>query len=136
MGNKSYSKGISWFDDCRIPTVSEKEVNWSKQIPNEELGLYGGGKGFRPKQIIDMYNTQGRFPANLLVSNDMLNDGSVSNSSGGSGDATLGTLGRNGIYNKGWGKDENADGLGGYKDKGTNSRYYNIDKWFDKILND
>jgi hypothetical protein len=83
-----------------------------------------------------MYKSQGRFPANILVSDDMLNDGYVSKSSGGSGEKTLGTLGKNGIYNKGWGKDENADGLGGYQDKGSNSRYYDIDKWFEKLLND
>jgi len=88
------------------------------------------------RSSLNEIDVRGRFPANILVSDDMLNDGSESKSSGGSGEKTLGTLGKNGIYNKGWGKDENADGLGGYKDKGSNSRYYDIDKWFEKLLND
>jgi hypothetical protein len=132
MGNKSYSKAISWFDDCRIPTVSEKEINWSKQIPNEELGLYGGGKGFRPKQIIDMYNTQGRFPANLLVCDDMLNDGIVSNSTGGipNGKPVYGR----GSFNES--KTINTQTKVGFGDKGTNSRYYDIDKWFNNLIDE
>ncbi len=36
----------------------------------------------------------------------------------------------------GYKKIDNAPGLGGYGDKGTNSRYYDIDKWFDKLLED
>ena len=130
-----WSKGVSWFNDCRIPFVDE--VNINKKLPIQQGGtIYGGGKGFYRTEEISEYKEGGRFPANILVSDDVLNDGLISKSSGGSGEASLGTLGRNGIYNKGWGKDENADGLGGYKDKGTNSRYYDIDKWFDKLLND
>jgi len=131
----NYSKGISWFDDCRIPFEDKGGINFDALQRQNELGdIYGGGKGFHKKHINKLYKTEGRFPANLLVSDDMLNDGSVSNSSGGKGEKTLGTLGRNGIYNKGWGKDETADGLGGYGDKGSNSRYYDIDKWFDNLL--
>jgi hypothetical protein len=78
----------------------------------------------------DFVEPQGRFPANLLVSDDMLNDGVISKSS---------------LFNKtntpifdtknGW-NDNNISGStgGGFNDKGTNSRYYDIDKWFDKII--
>jgi len=63
LAQKSYTeqaldngKGISWFDDCRIPYKDEEIYDNSKQ---------------------------GRFPANLLVSDDVLNDGKVRKSSGG-----------------------------------------------------
>ena len=131
MGSKSYSKGISWIDDCRIPTISQKEINWSKQKPNDDFGIYGGGKGFRPKETIDMYNIQGRFPANLLVSDDMLNDGVISKSTIFDGTLMDMTGGNFGNTNN---KQTDKRIVGGYADKGTNSRYYDIDKWFDNLI--
>ena len=127
-----YSKGISWIDDTRIPfsTNDDKRIGKNYQWASK-AEPFGDAKTLLNKEGWD---TKGRFTPNLLVSDDMLNDGSVSNSSGGKGEKTLGTLGRNGIYNKGWGKDETADGLGGYGDKGSNSRYYDIDLWFNKLI--
>lgn len=128
-----YSKGICWLDECRIPFVDEGEMEGvCKSDKTKKEYIKGWGGIFNYKRSGG--NTKGRFTPNLLVSDDVLNDGSVSNSSGGKGEKTLGTLGRNGIYNKGWGKDETADGLGGYGDKGSNSRYYDIDLWFNKLI--
>ena len=126
-----YSKGIMWLDDCRIPFVDEKDPSAERYKSYRNVDNLYGGYGDTHYEYKEQ---QGRFTPNLLVCDDMLNDGNVSNSSGGKGEKSLGTLGRNGIYNKGWGKDESADGLGGYGDKGTNSRYYDLDKWFDKML--
>jgi hypothetical protein len=76
-----YSKGIVWLDDTRIPFVDEKEKEGvcksdkSIKTYNEDWGIYiynrTGG------------NTQGRFTPNLLVCDDMLNDGKISISEGG-----------------------------------------------------
>ena len=129
MGSKSYSKGISWINDCRIPFVDgDKTVNH-----NTVPGSFVGSVGYSEK--IYHENTTGRFPANILVSDDMLNDGNVIQ------------------YNKN--RTDNGTYLGGHRkeyvgtddndvvkqikgqffnDKGTNSRYYNIDKWFDNLL--
>lgn len=86
----NYSKGITWFDDCRIPFVDE--VDLEKKLPVQKEGrIYGGGKGFYRKEEISEYKPEGRFPANLLVSDDMLND---------------------------------------------TTKYYDIDKWFDKMINE
>lgn len=132
MDNKSYSKGICWIDDCRIPFVDETEKqevcksdktektydeNWGNAIFN--FKRTGG-------------NNQGRFPANILVSDDMLNDGKI---------------GQNNSKNQEWGLNDDfkvneylvglkKSGISRIADKGTNSRYYDIDKWFDKIIND
>ena len=124
----THSKGISWFDDCRIPFVDDIDL---EQKQNQKINgdKYGGGKGFHKEPIVmQMYKPQGRFPANLLVCDDMLNDGVVSISQGGN----VGVL-NNKVYGKFKGtKNNNGSGFG---DKGSNSRYYNIDKWFDKIIN-
>ena len=81
MGNKSYSKGISWINDCRIPTT---ETLGREQKSTTSYAMLQGGYN-------DGYwdNTKGlgRFPANLLVCDDMLNDGIIYSS--GSGDGKL-----------------------------------------------
>ena len=84
--------------------------------------------GFGTKKIGNVSKAQGRFPANLLCSDDVLNDGVISKSNG------------NDRNNK------NAKIAWGFKpikiennipdDQGTNSRYYDIDKWFDKIIHE
>ena len=119
-----YSKGISWIDDCRIPHNEEIMV----AIDYQETKQSDNGWGTR-NRILEPSN-RGRFPSNILVSDDMLNDGVISKSS---------------LFNKtntpifdtknGW-NDNNISGStgGGFNDKGTNSRYYDIDKWFDKII--
>ena len=134
MGNKSYSKGISWIDDCRIPFVDEGDKKQSVpggkvSYTNESWGQQAGlEKDLQPKREP---NTDGRFPANLLVSDDMLNDGKI---------------GQNNSKNQEWGLNDDfkvneylvglkKSGISRIADKGTNSRYYDIDKWFDNILN-
>ncbi len=79
---------------------------------------------------MDAGNPQGRFPANILVSDDMLNDGNI---------------GQNNSKNQEWGlKDDfkvneyliglKKSGISRIADKGSNSRYYNIDKWFNNLI--
>ena len=130
----THSKGISWIDDCRIPFVEND--GWGTRH-NKEYPEWKGAKNFtHPEQILSQ-DTRGRFPANLLVCDDMLNDGNIIQ------------------YNKN--RTDNGTYLGGHRkeyvgtddndvvkqikgqffnDKGTNSRYYNIDKWFDNIISE
>ena len=132
MEPMSFAKGISWIDDCRIPFVDE--VNLEKKLPIQQGGtIYGGGKGFYRTSELNEYNTQGRFPANLLVCDDMLNDGAISkgikSKRGGAIDSDSGT------YSWNEGNTKNVEKyLCGFNDKGTNSRYYDIDKWFNNLL--
>jgi hypothetical protein len=122
-----YSKAVSWFSDCRIPFVDEGE--------NNLVFNRSGRGGFREKlvgcEIKEEYRwkqNNGRFPANLLVSDDMLNDGVISKSNN--------NIRNNRIEQKiyGGGKGIPPQSTNGFNDKGTNSRYYDIDKWFDKII--
>jgi hypothetical protein len=121
--HQSYSKGISWIDDCRIPFVDD--VNLEKKLPIQQGGtIYGGGKGFYRTSEISEYKPQGRFPANILVSDDMLNDGVISKSND---NTWIGGMEKN------W-KGHTNKRIHSYTDKGSNSRYYDIDKWFEKLL--
>jgi hypothetical protein len=123
----NYSKGICWIDDCRIPFVDD--VNFESK-PNRSKKVYGGNSLLDSKTEYTNtdYNTQGRFPANILVSDDMLNDGNI----GKSNDHKWKGEDTSAIY----GKYENRTRTQVYSDKGTNSRYYDIDKWFEKLLNE
>ena len=116
-----------WLDDCRIPFVDE--VDLDKKLPKQDGGtIYGGGKGFYRTEEITEYKSGGRFTPNLLVCDDMLNDGSV----GKSNDHKWIGEDTSAIY----GKYENRTRTQVYSDKGTNSRYYDLDLWFDKLINE
>jgi hypothetical protein len=119
----NYSKGISWIDDCRIPFTNEADININfdrSRLREKKDWVIPQGHDYTNPD----YNTQGRFPANLLCSDDMLNDGYIGKSNS----------------NKWIGKDAVPFGYKYrsrskvYEDKGSNSRYYNIDIWFDELL--
>jgi len=127
-----YSKGIMWLDDCRIPFVDEKDGYTDEEWKN----LYAGNRidsstnvGNEVKNIIRELlpkAPKGRFTPNLLVCDDMLNDGSISKAGDYKGEGSK----SGGIWDKSTGKPAGKE----YGDKGTNSRYYDLDKWFDNIL--
>ena len=79
MGNKSYSKGISWFDDCRIPTsLDDIEISKNKRNKSSLGTIQNKWETESLKAIESTFDlTKGRFPANLLVCDDMLNDGNI-----------------------------------------------------------
>lgn len=126
MGSKSYSKGISWINDCRIPYVDGDHVLKYEGYSNGEYkSEYEGGTSYKYGNQVQI-NTQGRFPANILVSDDMLNDGSVSSIK--QNKDYIPPNEANSIHNYSRGK------YSGIQDKGSNSRYYDIDKWFNNLL--
>ena len=128
-----------WLDDCRIPFVdSDKEtINFDRpRIREKKDWVYDLGTTWENPDVKE-YNTQGRFTPNLLVCDDMLNDGVITQ------------------YNKT--REDKGNYLGGHRkeyvgttdndivkqikgqffsDKGSNSRYYDLDKWFDKIIDE
>jgi hypothetical protein len=124
-----YSKGISWIDDCRIPFVDEVGIKISGDKKHLQKWKEKDGRTQRNIDEIEntpYINTKGRFPANLLVSDDMLNDGIVSKSN----DHKWMGEDTSPIY----GKYENRTRTQVYSDKGSNSRYYDIDKWFNNLI--
>jgi hypothetical protein len=123
-----YSKGVMWLDDCRIPySVNDDERIGKGYLWDSKAEPFGEGKTLLNKEGWDV---KGRFTPNLLVCDDMLNDGSVSNSSSNER--------KNNITQKiyGGGKGIPPQTSKGFDDKGTNSRYYDLDKWFDKVIDE
>lgn len=53
------------IDDSRINTISEKEKNWTPQRQSTTANI-SFGEGGKVGKEIQMYNTQGRFPANII----------------------------------------------------------------------
>ena len=126
-----YAKGIMWLDDCRIPFVdSDKEtINFDRaRVRPNQQEYFGNELGYNyfTDENNKEYNTQGRFTPNLLVCDDLLNDGSVSKSN--SGGISSG--------NNFGGLTQKHRDRKGVDDKGTNSRYYDLDTWFNKIIDE
>jgi len=134
----SYSKGICWVDDTRIPFVDEGDIpTATTQRDSEEMNhktkellgyeKWGVNMDLDIKRVPYQQNQQGRFTPSLLVCDDMLNDGSITLSQGGNSTNIGGFIT---AY-----ADESKRGVkSGFGDKGTNSRYYDLDKWFDKVI--
>ena len=119
-------KGITWLDDCRIPYQNEddKTEGQSARTTKAQVNGYGAFDAFDRS---DRSQITGRFPANLLVSDDVLNDGRITKSTGGS--KPIPTTGRTyGEY------DKTNINYYNYGDSGSYSRYFDLDKWASKTL--
>ena len=117
-------KGITWLDDCRIPYNTDdkppefcKRPDMSKSKPGDK-SMYDSVYGNKDNYIIMKQNQVGRFPANLLVSDDVLNDGTITKSNNKAHDRKS-----KGMFAGGT---SNVEG----SDKGSYSRYFDLDKWF------
>ncbi len=135
-------KGITWFDDCRIPFEEGYEPSDNQSMPDlrdvgkkskEAIGIdklsYGQVENAERKEYEQ--NTDGRFPANLLVSDDIIDDGKITKSTGGRSGNKKG-IGTYGIYGKFESDVRNEDP--GFGDSGGYSRYFSLDSWFQKNI--
>jgi len=121
-------KGITWLDDCRVPL--EQGLNMKARQRTNNISAKGGiyvGSQARDECDIETYKPQGRFPANLLVSDDVLNDGRVLKSSGKRQGEIANSPARS------W-KNTSIEGIAhiDYDDSGSFSRYFDLDKWYNK----
>ena len=135
-----YSKGISWINDCRIPFVDEKDGEKKNERYKysflDNTKSYVNSDELNPDRFVlerqnRDYSSQGRFPANILVSDDMLNDGVVN---GGGSYSGIKKRKRINHFTERGEQYGNAESPDNYGDKGSNSRYYNIDKWFNNLI--
>jgi len=112
-----------WLDDCRIPFNADDKFDIRRYNEyHDTFSSYEDRGSADGKYVVNEPNQQGRFTPNLLVCDDMLNDGKISVSEGGK------TTRNTAHFKAGTFKME------GYGDKGTNSRYYDLDLWFDKMI--
>jgi DNA modification methylase len=126
----SNNKGVTWLDDGRIPYQSESD----RYVRDTTLAdMKGNNYGRAPKQtdytVHIEANENGRFPANLLVSDDVLNDGKNYKT----GDHTGHLRPAN---NPGWEGFKSSIGQPKYYkgDEGSFSRYFSLDSWAEKTL--
>ena len=129
-----YSKGICWIGDCKIPfedtqnPATNPKYRLEKNYKMPEKGQISEGSITKFQSSLNEIDVKGRFTPNLLVCDDMLNDGNITKS-GFNPNANIKQY-RGGNFGGGKTNDNGVD----YGDKGTNSRYYDLDKWFDKVL--
>ncbi|MCP4650291.1 MAG: site-specific DNA-methyltransferase [PVC group bacterium] len=124
-------RGCVWFDDCRIPTDEirkTKNAVIDNKIPAKCMGIMGMGKSESEKTRYKVEYKNGRFPANILVEDDVLNDGEIRSS---------------GARNKDYKNLHNTELSKMYSatftsrcdsDSGSFSRYFSLDFWFNKRL--
>lgn len=114
-------KGISWLDDARIPTTAGDYASGGQN------NVEGTGWGHKNQERTQQHES-GRFPANLLVSDDVLNDGRNYQSGGAGTKTTKEPANVYGTYN------ERVPGA--YRDKGSYSRFFDLDKWHERNIDD
>ena len=130
-------KAVSWFDDCRIPFEEGHEPSDNQSMPDlrdvgkkskEAIGIdkLSYGQVENAERLEYEQNTDGRFPANLLVSDNIIDDGKIRTAKPHGGDGKpLDTQGM------GWGFKRMASSI---SDSGGYSRYFSLDAWFEKNL--
>ena len=120
-------KGITWLDDCRIPY--EKDCRLLKG------GSYSGNRtGSNAESFYQTGNEKieydesaipdGRFAANLIVQDDVLNDGKNRKGGTSNGDAKVGTKTDKAVTPL------NRGTLISRNDDGSFSRFYDLDAWW------
>lgn len=132
LAEKSYTeqalangKGCTWMDDCRIPYATEN-------IPSRDLVKQKSSAGGQvPASEGECWDghSKGRFPANLLVSDDVLDDGKNHKGGGIGGWPKLPegkcAFGFNPLGDKASARPE---------DEGTYSRFFSLDAWTERNL--
>jgi len=122
-------KGITWLDDARIPFESDTtDTRRSVAGFAAKSEIYHNNEKYK----IDTTKNelpQGRFPANLLVSDDVLNDGTNTKGSDAIRHNNQHITSGKGIYGK-----YNQKDTMGYADSGSFSRYFDLDAWWNERI--
>ena len=119
-----------WLDDCRIPFNADDKFDIRRYNEyHDTFSSYENRGSAEGKYIVNEPNTQGRFTPNLLVCDDMLNDGIIREGNKPS------KRNKNHRYSMDYGlKVYDGMGITGYSDSGSSSRYYDLDMWFNKMI--
>jgi DNA modification methylase len=130
-------KGVTWLDAGRIPYASEQEKQEAIEMQNLPMADIRGGNFMREHGKYPMIrpnrgdNSGGRFPANLLVSDDVLNDGT--NWKAGGGFPSDGGIRTRDIYGE---YQRLKQDPFCYGDEGSFSRYFSLDAWWEKKVSE
>lgn len=117
------------IDNCRIPYQSDEDKEGAIYGNDTKVEHTEQKHGFKPKGKHILASDVGRFPANLLVSDDILNDGNITKTTPHRCKKTHNEGGRSGIFNAS--EDEAYTDI---NDSSSFSRYFDLDKWFEEKL--
>ena len=111
-----------------------KKVKITKRQPRTDHNVFKQS-GFKSEENDTAEaSPMGRFAANLLVSDRILDEGKKRKSSGGRGEKTI--KANRILYSGGWDDEFVPDSLGGYGDEGDFSRYFSLDEWWKRYFNE
>ena len=123
-------KGVTWLNDVRIPTDESLDGGAYAKNPTPREGKdmwtsnrKGDTKCFERGGAGDYQQPEGRFPANLIVQDDMLNDGLTRPK----GKHTDSGSASGGIWSESTGKPAGRT----YGDEGSYSRFFDLDRWWE-----
>ena len=121
-------KGVSWFDDCRIPSDNNEHHRSTveKAETGDDMVFKEGSSGFH-KKFEPTNSDKGRYPANLLVSDNAVDTGHMHQKSGRPNIVGKKYEFKHNVYEDREYKTYNQN----YSDGGDFSRYFDIDKWWE-----
>ena len=126
-------KGVTWLNDVRIPTDESLDGGAYAKNPTPREGKdmwtsnrKGDTKCFERGGAGDYQQPQGRFPSNLIVQDDMLNDGLTRPK----GKHTDSGSASGGIWSESTGKPAGRT----YGDEGSYSRFFDLDRWWESRI--
>jgi site-specific DNA-methyltransferase (adenine-specific) len=112
-------KGITWLDNCRI-SYGDSKSTWKYKD-----GVKWSSEKKWNQDIIRQAHKKGRFPANLIVSDDILDDGKKHQG---------GTFPKKRGETEYFGLDRLESGISGrLKDSGGYSRFFSLDAWAEDL---
>jgi DNA modification methylase len=120
-------KGVTWLNDCRVPYEDNCRLERGGSYVGDRTGSNAKSFYQQGNENIDYDEPlpQGRFPANLIVQDDILNDGKNRKGGSSNGDATVGTSTDGAITPL------NRGTLVSRNDDGSFSRFYDLDAWWE-----
>lgn len=126
-----HGTGAIDIDGCRIPIKENDDViaknphTASKGTENYDHNCYGKYNPTEPTNYKDIAKNSGRFPANIICTDDALNDGVIQKSNG---HFPKNNKNGNSIFNTNNLEQEEQK----FSDSGSKSRYFDIDVWAEK----
>jgi site-specific DNA-methyltransferase (adenine-specific) len=126
-------KGVSWFDDCRVPLSKDTPIKTTHRQPRSVDTVFKTS-GFKAENDLNAEaSPAGRFPANLLVSDNVLDLGKIVK--GTKPHIITESLETNkSSKEKGWGHGRTINSVGNFGDDGDFSRYYDLDAWYSQFI--
>jgi len=123
-------KGITWLGNCKIPYVNENDKAEAKPQgkATSKIGALAGKTENVKERTEFVFTQSGRFPANLLVNDDILNTGK-NWKAGGSVTGNEPSQPTKDVYGE-----YKRVAWQSYGDSGSFSRYFDLDCWFSEKI--